>query len=305
MIFVSKPACDDAAWKRLVEEVAQDSEWKDIIEKAQTARDDLIKDFDADNEIKVNAALYKRYMYFLLKLFNGKCAYCEAKITLTQPGDVEHFRPKGRVVDENFKPIHVRHPSKGDIVHPGYYWLAYEWRNLLPSCIDCNRYRNLGDVPQKIVFKTDAGAGKADRFPLKDEALRAVVPNEEAREGVLLINPSETNPLDHFEFFSNGTIRAKTPEGEATLKVFGLNAREDLIEARADAFDDADAIFERYTDSIKARDADRRRRSAKRLNRMMAGRDAYSAMHMLAIAQAVDYWRAQDITIKLPLREGV
>jgi hypothetical protein len=304
VIFIKKPARDDPAWKRMIEEAAQDVEWEDIIQKALVAREELIKDFDEDNEIKINATLYKRYMSFLLKLFNGKCAYCEAKISLTQPGDVEHFRPKGRVVDENFKPIRVKHPKKGEIVHPGYYWLAYDWKNLLPSCIDCNRYRNLGTVPEKVLFKADAGAGKADRFPIKDEAYRAVVPDAEAEEGELLINPSEVNPLDHLEFFENGTIQAKTVEGEATLKVFGLNAREDLIEARADAFDDAGAIFERYTDAIKAGDPPRQSRSAKRLNRMMAGGDAYSAMHFLAISKALGYWKKNGIEIPTPFREG-
>lgn len=31
---------------------------------------------------------------YLLKEFNGKCAYCEAMISLTYPGDFDHFRPK-------------------------------------------------------------------------------------------------------------------------------------------------------------------------------------------------------------------
>jgi uncharacterized protein (TIGR02646 family) len=50
-----------------------------------------------------------------------KCAYCE-RIT---KADVEHYRPK-RGVSE-------------DKNHPGYYWLCYEWTNLIPACITCNR----------------------------------------------------------------------------------------------------------------------------------------------------------------------
>jgi hypothetical protein len=305
MIFVKKPDPKDAEWKRIMVEADLYEEWEDLVEKATLARKGLIDDFEGGTEIKVNSDLYKRYMDFLIKLFNGKCAYCEAKITLTQPGDVEHFRPKGRVVDENFKPVRIKHPTKGEMIHPGYYWLAYDWHNLLPSCIDCNRYRNLGKKPEKPVFKSDAGAGKADRFPIKDERFRAVIPDAEVQEGMLLINPSEADPLIHLEFSSNGLIRAKTEEGEKTLTLFGLNAREDLMEARADAFDDAEAIFERYTDSIKSRDSERERRSAKRLNRMMAGKDAYSAMHFLAITQMVQYWQSRRIPISLPLPEDV
>ncbi|MEF9674035.1 hypothetical protein QNM99_25505 [Pseudomonas sp. PCH446] len=41
--------------------------------------------------------------------------------------DVEHYRPKGAVSE--------------DASHPGYWWVAMDWDNLLPSCIDCNRKR--------------------------------------------------------------------------------------------------------------------------------------------------------------------
>eukprot|EP01034_Spumella_vulgaris_P009128 gene9128-11597_t len=61
-------------------------------------------------------------------LFHGKCAYCETFYSASAPVDVEHYRPKG-AVSEN--------PN-----HPGYWWLAMSWDNLLPSCIDCNRKRN-------------------------------------------------------------------------------------------------------------------------------------------------------------------
>jgi hypothetical protein len=57
--------------------------------------------------------------------YYGKCAYCERFYKL----DVEHFRPKGEVRDENNVLLRAT----------GYYWLGYEWSNLLPSCISCNR----------------------------------------------------------------------------------------------------------------------------------------------------------------------
>ena len=51
----------------------------------------------------------------LVTMFHGKCAYCEAKITHIDYGDIEHFRPK-------------------DI----YPLLAVEWDNLLLACRVCN-----------------------------------------------------------------------------------------------------------------------------------------------------------------------
>jgi hypothetical protein len=188
--------------------------------------------------------------------------------------------------------------------HPGYYWLAYEWKNLFPACIDCNRYRKHGAPTEPVVNKADEGAGKADRFPLKDEACRAILPDSELAEAALLINPSEVDPARHFEFLSNGTIKPKTVEAEVALKVFGLNLREDLLEARSSAFDDAEASFERYTNSITMKNSKLQKVSAERINRMFEGKEAYSAMQLLAIGLFVQYWAKRGINIKLPLYAG-
>jgi 5-methylcytosine-specific restriction endonuclease McrA len=61
----------------------------------------------------------------LIELFNDKCAYCESKVSHIYSGDIEHFRPKGKI-------------SEALIQKPGYYWLATEWDNLLFSCRNCN-----------------------------------------------------------------------------------------------------------------------------------------------------------------------
>src|SRR5688500_1280853 len=64
----------------------------------------------------------------LERMFHQKCAYCESDYGATEPVDVEHYRPKGAFLRPD-----------GSLSNPGYYWLAAEWTNLLPSCIDCNR----------------------------------------------------------------------------------------------------------------------------------------------------------------------
>ena len=64
----------------------------------------------------------------LIDIQGYKCCFCESKIGHIDDGDVKHFRPKaGWVQDE--EPINK----------PGYYWLAYEWDNLLLSCGKCNQ----------------------------------------------------------------------------------------------------------------------------------------------------------------------
>ena len=79
---------------------------------------------------------------------HSKCCYCESKIThITE--DVEHYRPKGAVRQS---------PHDARPLSPGYYWLAYEWKNLYLSCSICN------------------SSHKRDLFPLKNPERRARSP---------------------------------------------------------------------------------------------------------------------------------
>ena len=58
----------------------------------------------------------------LKTIYKNKCAYCEK---LAHQPKIDHHRPKGTVV------------GLPRTTH-GYYWLCYEWSNLLPCCTDCN-----------------------------------------------------------------------------------------------------------------------------------------------------------------------
>jgi hypothetical protein len=87
---------------------------------------DPYKDAEGKTASKVIDYLNKWYLY--------KCAYCERFYKM----DVEHYRPKGEVRDENNNIVEIQ--IAGRLApHPGYYWLGYEWSNLIPSCISCNR----------------------------------------------------------------------------------------------------------------------------------------------------------------------
>jgi len=85
-----------------------------------------------------------------------KCWYCEAKSTRA-PFDADHFRPKLGITVDGVK-------LAG---HDGYYWLAYEWWNFRLSCQRCNR-------PEKD--DSDILYGKANEFPVRDEAQRCALP---------------------------------------------------------------------------------------------------------------------------------
>jgi hypothetical protein len=248
MISIKKGPLKDPKWKALV---------RDAIKNEKVLSDN----FDNGGKISFDDKLYKRYMPFLLDLFNGKCAYCESKMAVDQGGDVEHFRPKGRVVGDDFKAVRVNHPRKGEINHPGYYWLAYRWRNLFPACNDCNRYRN---------HRTGEGfgAGKADRFPV--DGFRACCPGQERMEVALLVNPGD-DIEKHLEFLGDGTIRAKSKAGEETLKILGLNRREALVEARRMAYDYAALNLNKYLQSVSDDDLSTVKVRARLINEIWLG----------------------------------
>ena len=159
----------------------------------------------------------------LREMFNKKCAYCEFNYAAGSPEDIEHFRPKGAVV------------INGQLSKPGYYWLAADWNNLLPSCIDCNRKRE-----KKFVAPNQASSGKANLFPVADETHRWRCHTvNDVMEQPLLLNPCDDYPEHHLEFLSDGLVRPAVDatrqtslKGETSIEVFGL-LRQDLVEQRA------------------------------------------------------------------------
>jgi len=200
--------------------------------------------------------LYKRrrikdeYFFAAGPPFYGKCAYCEAPIRDYQHGDVEHFRPKAGVSDENGQPVYlldeegqVQVDADGEPVeHPGYYWLAYEWTNLLPSCVKCNQT----DV------RRGSRIGKHTRFPV--EGRHAQRPEELAQEKPLLISPlsdqEADDPKHHLEVDTkNGLMSHRTPRGKACYDIFGLNAREQLVDDRRKACREARFLWACLSDS--------------------------------------------------------
>jgi uncharacterized protein (TIGR02646 family) len=143
----------------------------------------------------------------LRKAQHDKCAFCESKIAHIAYGDVEHFRPKAGVVQQD-----------GDTLErPGYYWLAYEWTNLLFCCQLCN---------QRF---------KRNLFPLRDPGKRARSHQDTITgEEPLLIDPSAVDPATHIGW--KGEYPEAMPgsaEGETTIEMLGLR-REELAEQRRD-----------------------------------------------------------------------
>jgi uncharacterized protein (TIGR02646 family) len=150
--------------------------------------------------------------------FHFKCAYCESFYGAVQPVAIEHYRPKAKVTTET-----------GDV--PGYYWLAAEWLNLLPSCTDCNSQRKHEMAGKQVTM------GKGNLFPIADEARRAKAADEERNEGRLLLHPYLDMPERHLEFAEDGIVRPRrtsgrdSRKGAESIRVYAL-LRPKLVQAR-------------------------------------------------------------------------
>ncbi len=170
------------------------------------------------------------------ELFHGKCAYCESEFRQSGPADIEHWRPKGAIKEED-----------GTRRKPGYYWLAAEWHYLLPSCPDCNRVRRHrfadGEEGEEIWRKS----GKGMLFPLDDASLRVRDPGPLDDEKPLLIHPGRDHPEDFLAVVTaaddpdligvmacRGQRGYKKRRGEHSIRVYGLN-RPKLKAARHEA----------------------------------------------------------------------
>lgn len=130
-----------------------------------------------------------------------KCAYCECFFN-GDYGAVEHFRPKSRYQNAAGNPLQL-----------GYWWLAYDWNNLLHSCSECNT------------------GYKRCLFPLANPNQRNIAAQSIANEHPLLINPAITDPKDHIVFNEDFAIGI-TVEGQTTIDIFKLNDRPLLRDHR-------------------------------------------------------------------------
>ncbi|MFG3553374.1 hypothetical protein ACGGAQ_03195 [Micromonospora sp. NPDC047557] len=123
------------------------------------------------------------------RLSHGKCWYTESK-NLGADDDIDHFRPKGGV--------------QGIPDHPGYYWLAFDWKNFRLSCHHANR-------PRRARGSSLTG-GKGARFPLLDESKRAFSEEDNLEaEMPLYLDPCDPEDPPQLTFWPNGESAVSPP----------------------------------------------------------------------------------------------
>jgi len=146
----------------------------------------------------------------LIKCQHNKCCYSEAKFVRDYV-PVEHFRPKGAIGQQ----------GSSEKQYPGYYWLAYEWSNLL-------------------LCKPGVNSNKKDYFPLSDEATRANNHHGDlGMESPMLIDPASEDPREHIRFHDEEPYGI-TDRGRYTVDL--LLRHPDLDEDRRTRFNHLDKL---------------------------------------------------------------
>lgn len=291
MIFIEFNPPDDDEWRGWLAKCEGEQDLHDRATEAwlsKWAREPRPLDRAAEKarraeKPKVKGEVYKgrKEQVFMLREgpFRGKCAYCEISIYEGQHGDIEHFRPKGAVIDPGGDPVKVLIDGSEE-EHPGYYWLAYDWTNMLPSCQLCNQpnTQRSGGLP----------VGKRDYFPLEPGSPRAAAPGEEAHERPLLINPTLEDPADHLKVDKSGVLAARTPRGQACIDVLGLNLR-DLPNARKKTYSDAKKLVKAWMgELLEDKHGGRTRELSEELFSVISGQQPHTMMALLAAEESLE-----------------
>ncbi|MDZ7896861.1 MAG: hypothetical protein U5N85_02375 [Arcicella sp.] len=192
-------------------------DWENIASTGDVSKikDDVYKGSYKDANGKTQSRVREK----LNEFYFSKCAYCE----LLCKAEIEHYRPKKGVTE--------------DTLHNGYYWLCYEWSNLVPSCRYCN-----------------TEGGKGNQFPIKGTRVKLPTFDTQSKldqehikantafllsEQPYLLHPEIDNPVNYLNFKIDlqgegieiiGTDGVNE-RGEQTIKICNLN-RQNLKLAR-------------------------------------------------------------------------
>lgn len=169
-------------------------------------------------------------------IYYGKCAFCESLIGHVSTPHVEHFRPKAKITGLN---------------ENGYYWLGYEWSNLLLACPSCN-----GAKSTKFpLFRTNYVVNHpTDLLGNINYANFNIINGYLSVERPLLINPEYWHPdkLLTIDYFGKLIPIKNNVFARTTIEEIELN-RDELVAKRQGEIDKIivrieEQIFERYSD---------------------------------------------------------
>ncbi|MGG6362234.1 AAA family ATPase [Peribacillus frigoritolerans] len=157
-----------------------------------------------NRELHIPDNMFKLILSKLVHVFHNKCAYCETK--LAHSLNIDNYRPRGGARRED-----------GTLDKEHYWWLAYEWSNLLPTCKECN-------------------LNKSNRFPTLYERVPVGTfeLEELLTEGPIILNPSLDKPEDYLIYNKEGYVFSNDHRAMITIEILDLN-RSALIDGRKNA----------------------------------------------------------------------
>jgi hypothetical protein len=123
----------------------------------------------------------------LKAVVGNKCWYSEIDLGGADP-NVDHFRPKGRVVevDDNLQ--------KTGHISDGYWWLAFELKNFRLAAQHSNQRR----------VDEETEGGKADFFPVVGERALPTTPYQQIFETILPLDPCSASDVSLLWFDPDG-----------------------------------------------------------------------------------------------------
>jgi uncharacterized protein (TIGR02646 family) len=176
-----------------------------------------------EHDFEKHRTYIRRLSKDLILLYNNKCGYCETRISTGSYIPMDHYRPKRKL--------------KEDDSHPGYYWLGYEWTNLVPACPGCNNAKSTHFPIDKYNGGERVKKPPMDRGCL-DMAQCQVDSKIHMDEKPLLLHPEVDRPEEHLVFSPDGKVEAKdeSKKGKNTILICKLN-RTELMMARKGVID--------------------------------------------------------------------
>ncbi len=253
--------------------------------------------------------------FLLERVFHGKCAYCETK-EVRSPYHAEHFRPKGMVQYKKLddSKLHKALCSREDssqIEHPGYFWLAYDYKNLLPSCAFCNSHegkKNQFPVARQYLFRfrlDEAELPNLKRPPFVSPTQQGIYyllsEDIDDLESSLLLNPLTDDPHEHICFGDRGIVAEvdNSAKGLHSISVYNLSD-DGLRQARQQAQESGENRFlaakiNRHNASI----VERTQAGLDAIQSFIDGKEAYSAavLDYLCLAGRIN---AEQLEKRLP-----
>jgi hypothetical protein len=270
----------------------------------QQAAEGVAPDVDARQSVWADLKLWLAENFF-----HGKCSYCDRKVDAKFETDCEHYRPKGAVtrIAANGEPEAVL--DQNGVPHPGYYWLAVNWRNLLPSCKRCNNQKlSLFPIFGAYLYAPPDLPSLASPAKPKEwaEALwehldsPAFWDRHQIEEQPLLLYPNDQDASQNLVFEETGVISAgpgnlrfKTSNG-----IVAIN-HADTVAERKERLKDLDALWQvallkhvQQHDKIEMLPKNIMRDLDHRLNR----RAEYYQFFFFFVAK----WTREGFNVKLP-----